>query len=385
MHEIARPPRHSARIVDAALVGLLIVRLPVPGLQLPTAQLAVIGLLVVALFRRPTRPFGAVRWFPVLGTALLGYAVFVSSVNDVPFARRAANIAVLLTMAAFMTSGRIDVPSALKGLVAALTLNAVLFYVGMAPDHYEGRLTGFIEDKNAAGLLYAVVPLVASILATRPWHRVALLAVGGAGVFLTDSRTSIAAYAVAVAWFVLSRNLGRAMRTGVGVALFLAFRWADSNLAEIGHYASDRSGSDALRARIDAAASLKAQGAPWYGRGLGEAVVNLDGANWFFHNSYEALRVEGGFVLMAGILLLYAAGGALAQRRRWAGSDPARAVSAATFVILLCATRLGEVFFAPIGLFVVGVGFAVLSGSALPTGPARVDPRVGDGRALRAG
>jgi len=366
---VARPV-HSASIVDAVLMGLLVVRLPAPGSSLPTAQVAIMGLLAVSLFRRPTRSLRPVGWFPVLGAGLLGFAIVASSINGVSFERRAANIAVLFTMAGFLASGRIDARSALKGLLAALAVNALLFYTGVTPDHYEGRLTGLLEDKNSAGLMYAVGPLLASMLARRRVQRAAVIAAGAVALMLTDSRTSMAAYAVAVVWLLLSGRLGQVLKLAFGTLLFMLFRWADANLAEVGHYAAERSGSDALRARIDAASTLKAAGSPWYGRGLGEAVVNLDGASWFFHNSYEALRVEGGVVFLVGILLIHALSGlGLARRRARTSTYADRTVASATIVVLLCATRLGEVFLAPIGLLVVGIGLAMV------TGPLHQDER----------
>ena len=357
------PSPHSARVIDALLMGLLVVRLPAPGLSVPTAQVAVLVLLAISLFRRPTRSLAPVAWYPLGCLALLTFCALESRLNGIAPDRRLVNLATLMLMAAFLASGRIDIGSALKGLATALALNVVLFQAGLAPDEYGGKLTGLLADKNPAGLFYAVVPLLFTLVTRRRWLRVAVLAAGATGVVLTDSRTTMAAYAAALVWLAVSPRLGRGFQLVSAAGLAVAFQWANSNLAEIGGYASERSGSDALRARIDAAATLKAQGAPWYGRGLGAATVQLDGNDWFFHNSYEALRVEGGVVMLLVVLVAYcvSALGLPGRRPEPVTSHEARAVFAATLVVLMCATRLGEVFLAPIGLFLVGVGLARVS------------------------
>ena len=49
--------------------------------------------------------------------------------------------------------------------------------------------------------------------------------------------------------------------------------------------------------------------------------------------------------------------------------DPRHGVAAAAMVVLLCAFRLGEVFFAPIGLFVIGIGLALTAAKLPPPHP----------------
>lgn len=353
--------------MDACLAGLLIVRLPAPGLPVPLAQVALMALLVVVAFRRPTRTVPA--WFPVMCAVLVLWLLTVSVVGEVDFVRRLGNIVLLLTMAGFLASGRIHVTSAIKGLAGALVVNIGLFYAGIAPDNYGGALTGLIADKNVAGMFHAIVPLllVLAVPRERLLTRFAILAAGGAALVLTDSRTSMAAYAAGVLWLLVAPHLRSGLRAVLAVAIATGFLWADSNLASIGSYSESRAGSDALRARIDEAAGAKAALAPWYGEGLGTAVADLDGQTWFFHNSYDALRVEGGYVLMVLVVGLYLLTG-LGMFLRTDRHDPRHGVAAATVVVLLCATRLGEVFFAPIGLFVIGVGAALAAERLAPPG-----------------
>ncbi len=343
----------------------LVVRVDFPTLGLPTAQIVLIVLLAVACFRRPTRTLEV--WFPLIAGLLLAFLAVESLVNDVSPIQRLGNIAILFTMTAFLASGRIDVASTIKGIAAALVINAGLFYAGVAPDNYGGVLTGYLSDKNVAGMFHAVIPLLLVLTVDRSKVVLrALILVAGAGLLvLTDSRTSMAAFALGVVWLVVARWLGPGLRFLLAGGLLGVFLWADHNLAGFGRYGTARAGSDALREQIDTASRAKAEAAPWYGDGLGTATVTFeDGDRWFFHNSYDALIVEGGIVLLVGMLGLYllAGVGVFTSTDR---NDPRHGVAAGAIVVLLCAFRLGEVFFAPIGLFVVGVGLA-LTAEKLP-------------------
>lgn len=370
------PPGHSARILDAALMGLIVVRFTVPGIPIPFAQAGIIALLGLCLFRRPPRRFGLARWFPVLSAALMVFLVVETLVNDGSPWKRAINIGVLMVMAAFLASGRIDVASAIKGILVALAVNAALFYLQLAPNDYQGRLTGFLGDKNAGALVYACGALLGTLVVHRRRTRALILLAGAVAVVLTDSRTTMAAYAIAVAWYLLAARLQRGFQIIVGIAFTGAFLWANDNLAEIGEYKVERAGSDYFRARIGLAAAGKVAHAPWYGSGLGQATVNLDGSTWFFHDSYLGLRVEGGVIFLVAMLAMYALAG-LGFAARTTTIDvtghTARAIAAATLVVLFCATRLGEVFMAPIGFVVLGVGLAhlaAMTGLKAPPHPA---------------
>ncbi|MGB4137889.1 MAG: O-antigen ligase family protein [Microbacterium sp.] len=356
------PPGHSARIVDALIGMLLVYRMAVPGIPVPIPQLAAMALICVAVFRRPTRSFGTAWWYPLVMPALLLFLVVETWANDIDPMRRAASFAVLMLFAGFLASGRIDIGSVLKGLGVALVLNTVLFYARVAPDAYLGKLTGYLQDKNAAALIYAAGAILIAMVSRRVWVRLLVLAAGGVAVVLTDSRTTMAAYGVALVYLLVSTWMQRGFQLVTLLVGVLAFLWADDNLTKLGDYAFDRKGSDAFRMRIDFASSLKAQAAPWYGSGLGEATVDLDSGTWFFHNSYQALIVEGGTVLFVVTIAAYAIVGLGLSDRGFVDAMrfDARAVTAATLVVFLCAVRLGEVFFAPIGFLVLGVGLARL-------------------------
>lgn len=358
----AFPIAHSARILDAVLMGLLVYRLPTPFLpgSVPLAQTALAALVLVSLFRRPTRRLGRAAWYPWLCLALLAFVLAGSSFDGLDALRRAANIALVMLTAGFLASGRIDVVSGLKGLAAALSLNAVLFVAGLAPDSYQGALTGFLQDKNVAGLVYGAAALLVSALSSRLWLRIGVLALGAGAVVATDSRTSMAAYACALVWLIAAPHLRLLFRALLGGGLVLLFLWAERNLATAGDYGVERAGSDALRARILDASVDKVALSPWTGSGLGEATARVDGIDWFFHNSYLALMAEGGVVLLVGVIGTVLVAG-FATTAAGAGSRPGHAVGAASILVLLCATQLGEVFFAPISFVVIGAGLALLA------------------------
>ncbi|QHC60065.1 O-antigen ligase family protein [Rathayibacter sp. VKM Ac-2760] len=296
----------------------------------------------------------------------------ISTANGLDLERRAGNIGLLMLMAAFLASGRIDLASALKGIGVALTLNAALFAAGIAPDAYQGALTGYLQDKNVAGLYYGVAALLITATTSRQWLRIAVLVAGGLAVVATDSRTSMAAYACGLLWLLVTPRLSLLFRALTGVGIALLFVWAEANLSTAGVYGVERAGSDALRERILQASFDRVALAPWSGGGLGTATADVDGVTWFFHNSYLALLAEGGVVLFVGVLAVYAvAGFGLLPRRP--GTHGRHVVGAATVVVLLCATQLGEVFFAPMSFVVVGAGLALLA-EREPAEPAHPGP-----------
>lgn len=357
----ARREQHDFRLIDAALAAVFVVRIAIPGpIVLPYAELAALVLIGIAGFRRPQRSLLSTSWYIYLTVILLIYLAIVAVANDIDPFRRLIRFAILAVLAGFIASKRIDLRSVMVGVGVGLVLNAALFYAGIAPDAYAGVLTGYLQDKNRAGLYFAVIPLLMLVVVRPLWARILILAVGAAGLSLTDSRTSMAAFAVGIIWLFASTRLGAWSRAVLAAVLFAAFTWAEDNLAEIGRYAA-RSGSDLLRSRIDAAAELKVSQAPWYGFGVGEGEVIVAGQQWLFHNSYLVLIVEGGWVMLICVLALFVAVGfGAGARARAARTSEVVAIEAATIAILLCATRLGEVFFTIPAFLVIGAGLLIM-------------------------
>lgn len=348
-------------VIDAALAALFVFRIAIPGpVVLPLSDVAALVLIGLAAWRKPKRSLLSTSWYVYLMTLLLVYLIVVALVNDIDPFRRLIRFAILAVLAAFIASQRIDLKSIMIGVGVGLVVNTALFYAGIAPDDYDGVLTGFLQDKNRAGLYFAVIPLLMLVVVRPMWARIVILVLGAGGVYLTDSRTSMAAYIAGLLWVLLSGRIGGWLRVLLGLGLFAAFNWAEDNLAEVGQFA-DRSGSDLLRSRIDAAAEIKVSQAPWYGMGVGEGEVTVAGNQWLFHNSYLVLLVEGGWVMLVCVISMFAvAGFGVGMRSGVVRTTEVVALEATTIAILLCALRLGEVFFTLPAFMMVGIGLLML-------------------------
>jgi hypothetical protein len=346
VHEKAPPRRDRLRGVEFSLFFLLIfdgLGVPVLPVSVPLSELAAVALVAVGIFRSPARPLTRYGWYIPFWAILLAYCVIESWVNEVDWFRRTVRLVAMVVLSLQIATGRLDVWSGLRGLLAGLAVNVLLFYLRLAPDSYGGLLTGFLGDKNVAGLFYATVPLLALPCVSRARWRVALLVFAGVTVFLTGSRTSIAALAAGSLWVLVRRRLPLPFHLPMFAALYAGLQYLEANFAHAWIF-SDRTGTDLLRSRIDEASWQKAEGAPPYGLGLGEATVYLDGRSWFFHNSFLGLYVEGGWVLLVavtGVLIAVALPLLRATHMR-----PPIALEAAAIALLFCASRLGEVLLA---------------------------------------
>lgn len=356
----------SSRLVDVVLGALLVadgISAGVGPLSLPLAELAGVGLVVLAGFRRPHRSLAQFGVLAVLACALLLFLAVSSAVNGVAeedWLRRLFRIAVLTCLVGSFASGRLDLRGVLQGALAGLLLNIPLFYLGLVPDTYGGVLTGLLGDKNVAGLYYAVVPVLLMATTSNWRHRMLLLSAAVAGTALTGSRTSLAGLACAVIWLAVAPRLGLTLRWVLGIGLGLGVFWLSDNLPRLFGYFADRLGSDLLRERIQAATVEKLAETPWYGLGLGQAHVDLDDTTWFFHNSFWGLFVEGGWPFLVIVVAAYVLLGM--RPFRHAARTPARiVVEAATLIFLVCASQLGEVFITVTGTLVLGASLLLTS------------------------
>ena len=119
-------------------------------------------------------------------------------------------------------------------------------------------------------------------------------------VWATGSRTSFAALVCAL---VVVRPAPAPERTGrpTGGGLRRRHPVRPGEVGQAGEFA-DRVGTDRFRA---GSTRLPSQARPGtlVGQGLGEAWVKLsDGATYFFHNSYWALLIEGGWIYLLATL-----------------------------------------------------------------------------------
>lgn len=350
------------RFADFVLGSVALFAVPIPRAPggFLVGQVALVGLILLSITRPPSRSLAGLKWLPWAAVAMLGYLVLISisgpDLSLFGWPKRALRLALVLTALIVVVTGRVHYPSVVRGMAVGLLGNAVLFFAGAAPAPYGRLLSGYLLDKNQAGLAYTVVGVLLLGLTTDRRRQVAIAVATSALVWATGSRTSLAALACALVWFALRPRLNVAGRLLLAAAFAVALPYVQENYGQAGEFA-DRVGTDWFRARIDAASSVKLDQAPWQGQGLGEAWINLpDGSTYFFHNSYWAVLIEGGWVYLLATLLLTVW---FCMRPLRAGPPPslvARSGEAANLAVLICALRLGEVFGATTAAIAIAAG-----------------------------
>ena len=329
------------------------------GLPIPFNQVVVVGIILLAVTRSPQVDLGRLQMLvPLLVIGLFYLAMLSMFTEATEFAfdweRRLLRLGLTAVFLLVLASGRIDLRSGLAGLATGMILNAIAFYLGLAPDNYGGVLSGFFMDKNVAGMAYAIVGVLVLAVVDRRWVKVALVLVFAAMVWLTGSRTSIAAMVAGVGWILIAPRLPVIGRWIFGLLIYLGVDLVSEDYSQIGVF-SNRVGSDLLRSRIDAASEVKVDGAGFFGMGLGEAYVSFPddpGSRWLFHNSYWSALVEGGWpwlLVVLGITVVFAL-----RPFETRLTKPELAVQATAVTVLICAWRLGEVFFTLQWALVVG-------------------------------
>jgi O-antigen ligase len=350
------------RFAEFALGAVALFAVPVPRAPggFLVGQVALAALIALSITRRPSRSLAGLKWLPWAAVAMIGYLVLISTLGPdlslFGWPKRALRLALVLTALLVVVTGRIHYPSIVRGMAVGLLGNAVLFYAGVAPAPYGRLLSGYLLDKNQAGLAYTVVGILLLGLTADRRRQVAVVVATSALVWVTGSRTSLAALACALVWFALRPRLNVVGRLLLAATFAVALPFVQERYGQAGEFA-DRVGTDWFRARIDAASAAKLDQAPWHGQGLGEAWVNLpDGATYFFHNSYWAVLIEGGWVYLLATLVLTVW---FCMRPLRAGPPPsllARSGEAANLAVLICALRLGEVFGATTASIAIAAG-----------------------------
>ncbi|MFC7361116.1 O-antigen ligase family protein [Nocardioides astragali] len=289
------------RMSDFMLMGVLPLRsIAVAGI--PVNELAMVALVGLCLFR-PARGGARLPWVVVLllGT-LLALLVYSGQANDVEWTRRVGHVAVLAGLVWAGGTGRLSTRSVGAGLATGLIVVMGLAVAGLGSSNYPGRLTGYLADPNAGAYFIAVLGTLAIFFCDeRAKVRLVVAVPVAAGLTLSYSRTGLMAGVFVIIWLVVGRRLG----VVGGAALAAGLVWVVNNIPEdlttVGPF-SDRSGSDALRARIIRQEQVELASAPWYGHGPGTATVDVRGLEFFFHNSYLATRQEGGWVALILVL-----------------------------------------------------------------------------------
>ena len=356
----------EVRIVEFVLFALIPVRsVAVSGL--PLNELVALAIIALAALRPATGRRNLNRPVAWLCAAILGLLVFSGVANDVDWTRRVGHMAIWCGLVWVCATGRVSLRSAALGLAAGFLSVIALSQVGIGGDTYPGRLTGFLSDPNAgAFFIVSLGALVVGFVDHRRRVRLLLAVPLITALVLTYSRTGLLALTFALAWWLVGRRFGR-----IGAAIAVAsLVWVVDNIPDdlvaFGPF-SNRSGSDALRERIIAKEQALLDQAPWYGHGPGTAQVTIGDNEFFFHNSYLAVRQEGGWLLLVLVLALMAvAFAALAPKARM-GDVPAVAAQAALIATLAMGVTLGEVLLElPTAL---AIGFALARASKLPSAP----------------
>jgi hypothetical protein len=359
-------------------VGLTLSRFSI-GSRLPVEILLVILVLGVASFRRPTIDVSRVQtWVVLLMAAMLIWVVAVSMRTGQPWTQRSFRFFLLFLLALCLAQGRIHWKSIVAGAAMGLIfINAPSWLVGVGAGNYQGYLTGWLADKNVSGMFYAIFAVAGLCLFTLTWQKVVYFVVMFGLLWLTGSRTSIAGCLLALVWWFLRPRAHLWLRlvvASVGVWLLVA---VENSFSQVGEF-SDRTGTDWYRHQIELATSAKLAVTPWYGQGLNTGWVALSAdRSALFHNSYAQLRVEGGWPLVVVMLTLVVilAFGVFGLNKDV--SDDQRAVEAGLAVLLVCAWKLGEVFFTLPCLFLVGSAIALRYGRSI-VAPVPVTLRVSD-------
>jgi O-antigen ligase len=357
----------EVRATDFLLMAVLPLRtVEVSGIPVnELAMAALVGLCVVRPARGGARLHGLVVL--VLG-ALLALLIYSGVSNDVEWTRRLGHVAVLAGLVWAFGTGRVSLRSAALGLAAGLVGVIGLALAGIGGDTYPGRLTGYLGDPNAGAFFIAVLGVLAVLFSDDRWKvRLALAVPLLAGLVLTFSRTGLVAGAFAIFWVLAGRRLGAAGGAAVSAVLVWLVDNIPDDLVLYGPF-SDRSGSDALRERIIAQERVELAAAPWYGNGPGTARVDVRGLEFFFHNSYLAVRQEGGWIALLLVLGLVAFAFLRLSRHSRAGDLAAAGAQAALIGTAVMAITLGEVLLdTPMA---IAVGFAL--GRALRPAPEAV-------------
>lgn len=348
--------RHQSsqiRMPEFIMAFLLLFGDAVPGVGLPFNQVIILLLALYGLTRKPTFDVSHFSGLRAIMFVAMGYLALVS-INGVhsedasDWTRRLLRLVAATVLIWAIAAGRLHIRSIVLGYSSAILFNAVGYFAGFAPSTgYVGYLTGWLGDKNFSGLVYCLFGLLILSFARNKIEVIGAIVVFSGLLWATGSRTSMAAYAAGLIWVLVAHRMKSAGRIALGVVLYWLIDILTSDYAQSGAFA-DRTGTDALRSLIDHASEIKVQASGFFGQGLGEAYVYLahtGSKTWYFHNSYWSALVEGGWpwmILVVTITMLFIVNIFSGKK-----TLPPKfyVVQGAGVAIMICASRLGEVFY----------------------------------------
>ena len=292
-------------------------------------------------------------------TALTSITLGQSETADV--IRRVVRLLIVIAFVGVIADRRVDFKSMILGTASALVANVPVFYAGLSSNTYGGYLTGWIPDKNVSGLWYAIIGLLLVVSLDKRHHKILAVLLFGVFIYLTGSRTSTAAFIFGLIWLFVAARLNLIAKICLGAFVVWAVEYLTANFANTAAF-GDRTGTDALRERIDAASLEKLHNTPWSGLGYGQATVNVQDLTFFFHNSFWSLIVEGGYIYMIAVVaLMIVAVYAWKQPGELRGKKRIVIGEAALVLLFICSWRLGEVLLTTPWAMAVGLALAQLA------------------------
>lgn len=293
-------------------IFLLAVIIPLRGLHtvipgfpdLPINTMAAILLAALALFVRPQWLI-SIPGFTILSAALWITLIFPSAIYQEDFdLRRAGSLTALFAVAAVVAGGRVHLDSLRRGMMVGLVVGVAAGIVQMQnATNYFGRLAGVLGDPNGVGFTVVSLGFVIAQRTQNRFHLALLYLFMSGTIWLTQSRTTMFAFAVGTLWVLVGRRIGRVIGITALAGVTWFFQWISAYAERQGWFV-ERLGSDNLRDRLAETEQILTDSAGWWGNGLGTAVAEFDGISLFFHNSYRALQAEGGLIAIILLILM---------------------------------------------------------------------------------
>jgi hypothetical protein len=250
--DIAAKVPNKRAFATSLLGGFFVLRFNLSFTNFSLGDASAFALIVLSLSANPKFSSRVNTTFATASTLVMIFLCAETFANDQSFVKRAARITIMLILAGFIGSGRIDPVALVRGMGIGVTLNTLLYYLHVTPDPYPGCLTGFLWDKNVAGLYYSVITVLWMAMVRYDWQRLLILLIGVVEIYLTLSRTSLVGLAFGLLWLLVSRRSGIMLKIAFAGAVYFAYGFLQDRFQHIGIFA-DRIGSDLLRMRIDAA------------------------------------------------------------------------------------------------------------------------------------